>query len=285
MENQTQTESTPASDASADADVAYLEALIAEERKRQPASTVPEVKSIGNVLAKTLASIDAQRPMPDESERLRREVSQQRQREWDCFIAQAGERYRKCSLENYKLEAGGKFASQQQAAFDAVKEFASEIALRLTAGQGLVLFGPVGTGKDHLAIAVCREAVKAGMQVRFLNGLGWYGELRDLIDKDADEASMLRDLCRPQVLVISDPLPPKTAKDDGILTAYQAAWLYRVADRRNAMGRITIVTLNVKDDAEADNRMGTATWDRLCHGSWKIRCAWPTYRKPERVVN
>ena len=90
---------------------------------------------------------------------------------------------------------------------------------------------------------------------------------------------MIAELARPDVLCLSDPLPPV-----GALTQFQATMLYRLVDARYSRGVPTICTVNVADDAEADERMGVPTWDRLCHGAWKLHCAWPTYRRPAREV-
>jgi DNA replication protein DnaC len=68
------------------------------------------------------------------------------------------------------------------------------------------------------------------------------------------------------------------------LTPFQASMLYRLVDARYVRGKPTIVTVNVNDDAEGDRRMGEATWDRLCHDSWKVFCDWPTHRKPAREI-
>jgi hypothetical protein len=53
---------------------------------------------------------------------------------------------------------------------------------------------------------------------------------------------------------------------------------------RYIRGVPTICTVNVNDDAEADERFSVPTWDRLCDGAWKIRCAWESYRKPSREL-
>jgi DNA replication protein DnaC len=71
----------------------------------------------------------------------------------------------------------------------------------------------------------------------------------------------------------------------GALTQHQATMLYRLVDARYSKGVPTICTVNVASDAEADERMGAATWDRLCHDAWKFNCNWPTYRKPAREIN
>lgn len=143
----------------------------------------------------------------------------------------------------------------------------------------MILYGPVGTGKDHLAFALCRSVIKSGRTVRWVNGQSWFGAVRDAMETDRSEASLVGDLAKPQLVCLSDPLPPV-----GALTQHQTTMLYRLIDARYAKGLPTICTLNVADDEEADLRMGPATWDRLCHGAWKLKCMWPTYRTPAREV-
>lgn len=142
----------------------------------------------------------------------------------------------------------------------------------------LVLFGPCGTGKDHLAYAAVRKAViQHGSSVRWVNGQDWFGEVRDAIDEDTSERATIRAMVAPDLLIISDPLPPF-----GNLTQHQATMLYRVI---NARCKPTVATINVANDDEADERLGVATWDRLCDGAVKICCKWQSYRRPARKVN
>lgn len=144
-----------------------------------------------------------------------------------------------------------------------------------------MLFGPVGTGKDHLAVGVLAAAVGADLSVDAINGQDWYGQLRDRIsDRESDtEASFIASLVRPDVLLISDPLPTI-----GVLTQHQATMLYRVVDDRYSRCKATVVTLNVENADEAEQAIGATTWDRLCSGAWIVSCRWASARKPLRVV-
>ena len=185
-----------------------------------------------------------------------------------------GDRYADCTLGNFQVTH-----QQQGRVADAVREYAELLWENLSDGIGVVFYGPVGTGKDHLAHALAQLATEGGQSVDWVNGQSWFGKMRDNIDADKSEAAAVAELVSPQLLVLSDPLPPI-----GSLTQYQSTMLYRVIDARYSRKLATICTVNVKDDTEADERIGAATWDRLCHGTWKLHCNWPSYRKPARVV-
>jgi DNA replication protein DnaC len=185
------------------------------------------------------------------------------------LVSDAGDRYRNCTLANFTCDM-----PQQRKVVAALSEY-----LEGARRDNVILYGPVGTGKDHLAFAVAKLAVKAGQSVRWINGQKWFGLIRDAMDTDRSESSIVRELTQPDLVCLSDPLPPV-----GPLTQFQATMLYRLVDARYSRGVPTICTINVADDAEADERMGAATWDRLCHGAWKLHCGWPTYRKPTREL-
>lgn len=226
------------------------------------------------------------RELTPEEEQARREadarmaLAEQKARRQGAFAKlceRAGQRYSRCLFKNYECKNAA-----QTAARDACLEYAKSLIEHLSDGKGLVLYGPVGTGKDHLAFAVCSAAtLHHGKSVGWINGQDWFGEIRDQMGDDGQaERYIIMRLCAPDLLVISDPLPPY-----GNLTQHQATMLYRVVNGRYSLGRATIATLNVSSDEEADARLGAATWDRLCHRAWKIKCDWPSYRKPARTVN
>jgi DNA replication protein DnaC len=181
----------------------------------------------------------------------------------------AGDRYRFCTLENFETAR-----PQQGKVIKALYDY-----LDADFPGSVILYGPVGTGKDHLAFAVCFAAVKSGRTVKWINGQNFFGTVRDAMDTDRSESSIIADLVRPNLLCLSDPLPPV-----GALTQHQATMLYRLVDARYSKGVPTICTVNVASDTEADERMGAATWDRLCHDAYKIACNWPTYRKPAKQI-
>ena len=216
--------------------------------------------------------------MQSEAEFARREqLAADRQREARLMdlLRQVGDRYAGCRLANWRAAT-----PKQREVREAVREWASRWPERAANGEGLVLYGPVGTGKDHLAFAAVRHLVERhGLSVRWLNGRAFVGEVRDRIEEGRSERSLISGLTVPDIVVISDPLPPV-----GELTIHQADMMYRLVHSRYEARRVTVCTLNVAGDDEADRRLGTATWDRLCDQAWKIACMWETSRKPAREV-
>lgn len=244
------------------------------EQKRADAGIVVVDDSV-DVFERVAASIKAMRhadPEAPADPQLVRQV--EIQAEMRQFEHAAGERYRSCRLTNFTCSS-----QYQSRVVDAVREYGKSLEARRASREGLVLFGPVGTGKDHLAYALALHAAYGGLTVRWINGQSWFGSVRDAMDTDRTEASIIRELEKPDMVVISDPLPPI-----GDLTQHQATMLYRAIEARYSHGKLTVTTVNVADDTEADRRMGAATWDRLCHEAWKIHCNWPSFRKPARVV-
>ena len=189
----------------------------------------------------------------------------------------AGQRYSECSFSTFRI-----LNSKQQEALDTAKTYADTVVERIANRESLLFYGPCGTGKDHLAFAVCRTAIlQSGRSVRWINGQDWFGDIRDEMgDEGITERRSLARLCVADLLVASDPLPPI-----GPLTQHQCTMLYRLVNARWCHGKPTIMTINVANDEEADSRLGVPTWDRLCDGAWMVHCNWQSYRKPARIVN
>jgi DNA replication protein DnaC len=205
----------------------------------------------------------------------RRQEANRRDREWRELIREMGSAYGKARFANYEAKT-----PYQQEVLEAVTAYAKEFPQRYENGESLVLYGPVGTGKDHLAAAVCTAVIMHhGMTAQFCKGQDWYGSIRDAIGAERTEHSVLAPLQNPQLLVISDPLPPF-----GNLTQHQASMLYRAVEHRAANGKPTLLTINVADDAEADARMGVPVWDRLKQRATLIHMAWESHRQPVRHI-
>ena len=192
------------------------------------------------------------------------------------LIKQLGPRYGTCSFANYRVDedtADGR--PSQREVYEEVLELARNLPAHSLRGGGLVLYGRPGTGKDHLMAALMYVAVlQHGWNVHWVNGLELYQEARAVVMGDGSERQFMKRLTNPQILAISDPLPPK----DGV-TAYQAEVVQRIIDRRYRHLRPTWCTLNVQTGEEADERLGAPIIDRLRHGSLRLQCDWETSRK------
>lgn len=187
-----------------------------------------------------------------------------------------GPRYQDCTFDTFDVST-----EEQVRVVDALKEYAAHAADNIAAGRGVLLFGPSGTGKDHLLGALARAVVVARPEtyLKWANGLDIWAEARDRIGRNESEADLVEGFVCPHVLLLSDPLPP-----GGTLTDFQAALLLRIIDGRYRQLRPTWVTLNVRSGAEADGRLGSAAWDRLRHDALAAYCNWPTFRRPARVA-
>ena len=186
-----------------------------------------------------------------------------------------GPLYQGCTSDNYRAET-----PKQRNLVAALREYAANMPAEVAEGAGIVLFGGSGTGKDHLLAALARPAIlKHGLSVVWKNGMDLYGEMRDRIRNDDTERELVASLVGPDILYLSDPLPPV-----GDLTPYQAAMLQRILDGRIRNRRPVWVSMNVSGSAEADRRMGPALVDRLKPGALCCCCDWPSHRKPRMIT-
>jgi DNA replication protein DnaC len=188
---------------------------------------------------------------------------------WEVIEKAVGGRYRHCTLDNFKVSD-----PKQESVLNDLRDYGENVAENVAAGVGVVLFGPPGTGKDHLAVGLLRIGVEAGLTARWCDGMHLFGKLRDSIGRKESEGSILRPLCECDVLTISDPIPPW-----GPLTEFQAAFLFRLIDNRYRARRPIWITANFGGREEAETRIGSQVLDRLKDGSIVKHCNWPSYRR------
>lgn len=270
-------EQQPKPESAADSDTRALSEIVDAKRKalgydvNEPKSFAAPQMPIRELLPEQVAA----REQFEAQQALARQKSE-RQGMFAKLVQSTGNRYSDCTLEAYEART-----ERQKAAVTTIREYVGSLLERLDSSEGLILYGPAGTGKDHLAFFVAAVSILSyGRNAMYVNGQDWFGDLRDGMDSGAKERTAIDRLAWCPVLILSDPLPPF-----GNLTQHQASMLYRLVHSRYANGRVTICTINVADDAEADERLGVQTWDRLCDRAWKIHCNWPSYRKPARIVN
>ena len=189
---------------------------------------------------------------------------------WRTLVGKIGVRYSACKVSNFETDN-----ERMQAAKNAVFEYGLNLEQHVFDGDGLFLFGPPGTGKDHLMAGLMRLAVLGkGMSLDWFNGLDIYAMFRDSFQDDTREREIMRQFTRPDVLAISDPLPPW-----GQLTQYQASVLARIMDYRNRNVKSTWVTANFATADEGRDRLGASAFDRLRDGALTVFCNWKSHRK------
>ncbi len=200
----------------------------------------------------------------------RRMAQLREQIERECFGARP--RYATCSLENFE-----RATSAHEKAAAAVAAYARSVSDRIASGDSVILYGPCGTGKDHLLAALVRSAIEVNRRVAWRCGLELFREARDRIDAELPEGPFVAALVRPDVLCVSDPLPPF-----GDLSQFQATLMLDIVNGRYDRGRPTWITVNVKNRIELETRLGAQAVDRLSHGALSVFCNWATYRQPAK---
>jgi len=206
----------------------------------------------------------------DYEKRLRRNSSEIAWMEVEKSI---GPRYTSVTLESFEISN-----ETQQTAIDAIWRYVASIGDKTEQGEGLILFGPKGTGKDHLAISCLRKVKELGYTTRAEFGESLFQRFRDSIGTDASERDLIKVFTTPDVLFLSDPVPAS-----GALSDHQKSVLMRIIDRRYRDLKPTWATLNVTGPDDAESRLGGQIVDRLRDGATVIKCNWESYRKSEKA--
>lgn len=195
-------------------------------------------------------------------------------RRQQCVVrlaADLGERYRPdlAALDKFKV-----YHPSQPPVIARLTTLADGIGQFVKSASGLILHGTVGTGKDHLLAAMLYQAAMIPASCRWINGQELFGAFRDRIDTGQRDEDHFRELERPQVLGISDPVPPVGSPGEWDLRN-----LYRLLDRRYRAMKSTWVSVNATTPEEADDKLSAPVFDRLRDGAEILACAWPSYRE------
>jgi DNA replication protein DnaC len=244
-----------------------------ERRRSSEKAAYSEKTSVktGGEIVRSITPEDRCRQNEERLAVIEKQERQQRKADnWASYIQARGRRYADCTLENFECPT-----QAHTDRLDKLKGYAEQMAENFADGRGVWLFGPCGTGKDHLSSALCRIAIwRFGKRVRWVDGMRLFADLRDSFDNNkTSEASLVDGYAKCDVLAISDPLPPM-----GDMRDYMTSLLFRIIDTRYSAMLPTIITANVTKD-DSDKRFGAPIVDRLRHSSLTLNCNWESYRK------
>lgn len=147
----------------------------------------------------------------------------------------------------------------------------------MAGGSNVLLLGPPGVGKTHLAIGLGIKALQAGLSTSFVSG-------PDLIDRICQEAQRgqwlkrMQPLGKPKLLILDEMgyLP---------LERPIATFLFQLVAKRYETGAIILSSnksLSEWGELFTDQVLATALLDRLLHHSTIINIRGQSYRLKEK---
>ena len=160
--------------------------------------------------------------------------------------------HQNCSLDNYRVECEGQMIALSRAR-QYVEEFDGNIA-------SFIFSGKPGTGKNHLAAAICNELLLRGKSVLIITVADIMSAMKDTTD-----------LSKVDLLVI-DEIGMQTE------SRYEKVIINQIVDRRSSSKRPTGMLTNSTMD-EMNKLLGERVMDRMRLGNslW-VNFNWDSYR-------
>jgi DNA replication protein DnaC len=144
-------------------------------------------------------------------------------------------------------------------------------------GENVLIFGPPGVGKSHLAIGLGRKAVEQGHSVRFTTATALLATLGKA-ESEGDLADKLTEYCKPRLLIIDElgylPFERRSAH-----------LFFQLVNRRYEKGSLLVTTNQRVSEWGAvfgDEVLATAILDRLLHHSHVLLITGESYRLREK---
>lgn len=141
-------------------------------------------------------------------------------------------------------------------------------------GEGIFFIGPTGTGKTHLAKALCHQACRKHFTTAFYPFHKFFNEMSKAELKN-QLTQLIKKLITIDLLVIDDFGFKK-------IDQQSAEYLYAIVDARHAVKSIILTSNRAITDWAAifpDPLMANAILDRLAHHSHQIVMKGESYRK------
>ncbi len=144
-------------------------------------------------------------------------------------------------------------------------------------GENVLIFGPPGVGKSHLAIGLGRKIVEQGHTVRFTTATALLAALAKA-ETEGGLSEKLTEFCKPRLLIIDElgylPFERRAAH-----------LFFQLVNRRYEKGSLLVTTNQRVSEwgiVFGDEVLATAILDRLLHHSHTLLITGESYRLREK---
>lgn len=118
---------------------------------------------------------------------------------------------------------------------DAGKRYAEQFREHLKDNNGLLFYGPVGTGKSYMAACIANAVIDQGYKVRMTN----FATIANDMQSTWEKAAYIKDLCNNYDLLVLDDLGAERKNE------FMQEIVFNVIDTRSRAGLPMIVTTNL----------------------------------------
>lgn len=205
-----------------------------------------------------LAKEQAQAADNQRSEKLKRMFA-------ECQI---GKRFQRCNFESYK-------SANEQSEKIKIKcqQYAENFTENFKLGYGLILSGKPGTGKNHLAAAICNAVMESGKSTLHTTVMKMIRRIKTTWRKDSEEQEQraILSFCKPDLLVIDEVGVQFDSQTEKLL-------LTEIINERYERMLPTILISNLTID-QLKEALGDRIIDRFRDGGKVLVFDWDSYRK------
>ena len=180
------------------------------------------------------------------------------------------ERYQSATFDNYEIYGG----QSQQRALEFARNWVDDF-LGNKCPKGFIFTGDTGTGKNHLAAAMCMGLIDKGVQAKLVSVTSLDHDRRAICfgnDSEMSERDFIKELAKVELFIL-DEVGVSTN------TPSQMVFIDQLIQRRADNGLPTGIISNMAIEDLAKH-LGMRIMDRISEGSGAvINFSWGSYRK------